>query len=157
MGRFDVSRASALIRAARADAALTQAELARRAGLRQPSLAQMESGARGVSPEMLERVLRAADFRPSLSLAEHASEISRLAAEHGLTNVRVFGSVLRGDDHFDSDIDLLVTADPRVDLFDIALFADRVQRLTGFHVDVVSDSGESRVARSAGSEAVALS
>lgn len=156
MGRFDVSRASELIRAARVDATLTQAELARRAGLRQPSLAQMESGARGVSVEMLERVLRAADYRPSLPLADHAAEIVRMAAEHGLSNVRVFGSVLRGDDHVDSDIDLLVTVDPQVDLFDIALFTERVRRLTGFDVDVVSDAETAAIARSAGAEAIAL-
>ena len=60
MSRFRSDDAPAVIRAARADAGLTQLELARRAGLRQPSLAQMESGTRPVSEQMLERVLRAA-------------------------------------------------------------------------------------------------
>lgn len=50
MTRFDPARASALIRAARADAGLTQRALAERVGLAQPSLAQMEAGTR--SPSM---------------------------------------------------------------------------------------------------------
>lgn len=83
MGRFDTARAGELIRRARADAGLTQAELAGRAGLRQPSLAQMESGTRSASEEMLERVLRAADYRPSLALAEHAAAITASAARRG--------------------------------------------------------------------------
>ena len=75
MSRFRSDDAPTLIRAARADAGLTQVELARRAGLRQPSLAQMESGARPVSEQMLERVLRAAGYRPSVPLSTHADDI----------------------------------------------------------------------------------
>lgn len=153
MARFDITRAADLIRAARIDAALTQAELAGRAGLRQPSLAQMESGRRSVSNEMLERVLRAADYRPSLPLAAHATEIRDAAVRHGLREVRVFGSVLRGEDAFDSDIDLLVTADDDTDLFDLALFSEDVRRLTGFPVDVVADGSALAAARA---EAVPL-
>ncbi|MBW3070329.1 MULTISPECIES: helix-turn-helix transcriptional regulator [unclassified Actinomyces] len=55
MRRFDTNAAPELIRAARRDVGLTQTQLAERAGLRQPSLAQMESGRRPVSDEMLER------------------------------------------------------------------------------------------------------
>lgn len=156
MARFDTARASTLIRAARVDAGLTQAELARRAGLRQPSLAQMEAGTRKVSGEMLERVLRAADYRPSLALAEHTGAIAAAAARRGLTNVRVFGSVVRGDDAYDSDIDLLVTPAPGADLFDLALFADDASQLTGFPIDVVADTSQSHVLRDAEREAVPL-
>jgi len=156
MGRFDIARAGELIRRARLDAGLTQAELARRARLRQPSLAQMESEKRNVSDEMLERVLRAAGYRPSLPLAEHAAAITAAATRRGLANVRVFGSAVRGEDEYDSDIDLLVTPGPGSDLFDIALFADDVRRLTGFPVDVVSDAGSSALTQAAAREAIAL-
>lgn len=54
MGRFQAQNPGELIREARLDAGLTQTQLARRAGLRQPSLAQMESGSRNVSEEMLD-------------------------------------------------------------------------------------------------------
>lgn len=155
MSRFALDRAAELVRRARFDAGLTQTELAERAGVRQPSLAQIEAGSRRVSDEMLERLLRAADYRPSLPLAEHAREITEAAARHGLSNVRVFGSTLRGEDGFDSDIDLLVSIAPGADLFDVALFSDEVRRLTGFPVDVVSDQGDA-AADLAQPEAVAL-
>lgn len=156
MGRFEFTRAGEVIRRARVDAGLTQTELARRAGLRQPSLAQMESGKRNVSGEMLERVLRAADYRPSLPLAEHADAITAAAARRGLTNVRVFGSTVRGEDGYDSDIDLLVTPGPGADLFDIALFTDEVRHLTGFPVDVIADTSRSPSLQDAAREALPL-
>ena len=156
MVRFMYEDVGELVRRARLDAGLTQAELAQRAALSQPSLAQMESGTRNPSPEMLERVLRAADYRPSLPLAEHADAINRAAAQRGLTNVRVFGSTARGEDGFDSDIDLLVTPHPESDLFDVALFADEVRRLTGFPADVVADTSDSEELRDAAGGAIPL-
>lgn len=44
-------------------------------------------------------------------LIEKRNDILRIAAEHGASNVRVFGSVARGDDTETSDIDLLVDQD----------------------------------------------
>lgn len=141
MARFQTQEPGELIRSARLDAGLTQAALARRAGLRQPSLAQMETGARNVSSDMLERVLRAADYRPSVALERSFASIRNLASEMGLRNVRVFGSVARGEDGFESDIDLLVTPDEGIDLFDLALFGEEVRRITGFRADVIVDNG----------------
>lgn len=156
MGRFETQRPGELIRRARHDAGLTQAELAKRAELQQPSLALIESGRRRVSGQMLERILRAADYRPSLSLEEHSQQVVELARRRGFSNVRVFGSVARGDDGFHSDIDLLVNARQSVDLFDIALFAHEVEQLTGFRVDVISDSAPTEFLAVADSEAVPL-
>ena len=154
MVRFTFEDTGERIRRARLDAGLTQAELADRAALSQPSLAQMESGRRHPSPEMLERVLRAADYRPSLPLSEHADAIAAAAARRGLTNVRVFGSTVRGEDGFDSDIDLLVTPSAGSDLMDIALFANDVRQLTGFPADVVADTRDSRGYRARGHPAM---
>jgi predicted nucleotidyltransferase len=156
MGRFVTTQPGELIRRARLDAGLTQSELALRAGISQPSLAQMEKGTRSASEEMLERVLRAADYRPSLPLADFAEQITALAAARGIERVRVFGSTVRGEDHFDSDIDLVVSPGPHVDLFDLALFADEVRALTGFPVDVVADTGDSEIATHAALEEVPL-
>ncbi|WP_231444735.1 helix-turn-helix domain-containing protein [Brevibacterium zhoupengii] len=141
MGRFHAENPSELIREARLDAGLTQAELARRAGLRQPSLAQMESGTRNVSEEMLDRVLEAADYRPSLALERNFNAVRKAASRRGLRNVRVFGSVARGEDNFNSDIDLLVTPDKGTTLFDLALFGEDVRTITGFTTDVIVDDG----------------
>ena len=109
-------------------------------GLSESVLTQVESGACAVSDELLEAVLRAAGYRPSLPLAMQADKILACAESHGLSNLRVFGSSVRGEDDFDSDIDLLVTPSTSTDLFDLALFVDDVERLTGFPADVVSDS-----------------
>jgi hypothetical protein len=156
MGRFSTTQPGELIRRARLDAGLTQSELARRAGVSQPSLAQIEGGTRAASDDMLERVLRAADYRPSLPLADFADQITALAAQRNIERVRVFGSTVRGEDHFDSDIDLIVSTTSGHDLFDLALFAEEVRALTGFPVDVVTDSSDSPQVREALREAVAL-
>lgn len=156
MARFSTTQPGRLIRRARLDAGLTQSELARRAGISQPSLAQMEKGTRTPSDEMLERVLRAADYRPSIPLADFADQISALAAKRGIERVRVFGSTVRGEDHFDSDIDLLVSARPHVDLLDLAMFAEEVRVMTGFPVDVVADTSDAPRVIDAAREAVAL-
>jgi uncharacterized protein len=41
----------------------------------------------------------------------HRDAIGAIAAKHGASNVRLFGSVIRGDEHPDSDIDLLIDRD----------------------------------------------
>lgn len=141
MGCFHSDNPGALIREARLDLGITQTELARRAGLSQSSLAQMESGKRNVSSDMLERVLKAADYRPNLALVHTFHLVREAAAKRGLRNVRVFGSVARGEDGYDSDIDLLVTPNEGVGMFDIANFSDEVRRITGFPADVIVDNG----------------
>jgi len=74
-----------------------------------------------------------------LLLREKRQEILRIAARHRARNVRVFGSIARGDARPDSDIDLLVEFAPESDLFDqIALKRD-VEELLQRKVDVVGD------------------
>lgn len=141
VGRFHSDNPGELIREARLDVGITQTELARRAGLSQSSLAQMESGKRNVSSDMLERVLKAADYRPNLALVHTFHLIRKAATKRGLRNVRVFGSVARGEDGYDSDIDLLVTPGEEVTMFDIANFGEEVRQITGFPADVIVDNG----------------
>jgi predicted nucleotidyltransferase len=139
-GRFDTSRAATLVRAARLDSGLSQAALAKTAGMSQPHNAAIETGVRGVSENILERLLHAADYRPSMAVEEHAGSIVSLGARHGLTDLRVFGSVASGADHFSSDIDLLARVAPGRSYLDIAMFQNAVENLTGFPVDVVADT-----------------
>ena len=141
MARFESDSPGDLIREARAAAGLTQAVLARRAGSRHPSIAQIASGTRTVSPEMLERILQAADYRPALALERVFRQVREIASELGLRNVRVFGSVARNEAGFDSDIDPLVTPHDAVALLDIAYFGERIREITGFPVDVIVDNG----------------
>ena len=145
---------SAVVRRAREDIGLSQDALARAAGLRPSDLTAIESGTRPVSPEQLSRILKAACLRPSLSLELLADQVRALSTEHGLHDVRVFGSTVRGTDHARSDIDLLVTADPAVDFLALAAFRGRAEELLGFPVDVIVDDFDNEVVRAIRQEAV---
>ena len=74
-------------------------------------------------------------------LKEKREEILRIAAHHGARNVRVFGSVVRGETHAQSDIDLLVEFEPDRSLLDHAALWLDLQDLLGCKVDVVSEGG----------------
>lgn len=73
-------------------------------------------------------------------LRAHREEILRLAEQHGAFNVRVFGSVARGDAGPESDIDLLVEWDyTRISAWGGVGFELALQELLGRKVDVVSE------------------
>lgn len=74
-------------------------------------------------------------------LKEKREEILRIAAKHGARNVRVFGSVARGEADEQSDLDLLVEFEPGRSLMDHAALWLELQELLGCKVDVVSDRG----------------
>ncbi len=77
-------------------------------------------------------------MRPSELLKLKRDEILALAAKAGARNVRVFGSVARGDDREESDLDLLVDWTPQTSLFDVGGLITGLQELPGKRVDVVS-------------------
>ena len=68
-------------------------------------------------------------------------EIKKLAANYGAHNVRLFGSVARGEAHSDSDIDVLVDLEPDRSLFDLGGLLMELQDLLGCKVDVVTEQG----------------
>ena len=69
---------------------------------------------------------------------EHREEILRIAAQHGATTVRVFGSVARGNAGPESDLDLLVDEVGEVGpWFPAELMAD-LEDLLGVRVDVLT-------------------
>ena len=71
-------------------------------------------------------------------LTTRRDEILRLAALHGARNVRVFGSVARGDARPDSDVDLLVEFEPGRGLLDLSKLLLDLQDLLNCKVDVVT-------------------
>jgi predicted nucleotidyltransferase len=135
MDRFDASRAAELIKAARLDAGMSQSRLAESAGIAQSNLAAIESGRRIASGDMVERLLRAADYRPTVALRLNRGRLLAEAPNYKVTGIRVYGSIVRGEDHFDSDIDLLVDAEP-ADYLTALGFSQAVERATGFPVDI---------------------
>jgi hypothetical protein len=78
---------------------------------------------------------------------EKRADILRIAAQHGARNVRLFGSVARGEARPDSDIDVLVEFEPGRTLLDrIGLMQD-LEDLLGCKVDVVTEKGLHRMIR----------
>lgn len=68
--------------------------------------------------------------------------IHRLAAEHGVRDVRVFGSVARGEEDEGSDLDLLIDLEkPIKDAFGFLSFQEEMEKLTGRRVDIVFENG----------------
>ncbi len=65
----------------------------------------------------------------------------RIAARHGAHNVRVFGSVVRGEARPDSDIDFLVDMDPGRTLLDMGGMLMELRETLGCEVDVVTERG----------------
>ena len=74
-------------------------------------------------------------------LGEKREEILRVAASHGARNVRVFGSVARGEADADSDLDLLVEMEQGRSLLDRASLELELRRLLARNVDVVNERG----------------
>lgn len=76
-------------------------------------------------------------------LRARREEILGFAAEHGARNVRVFGSVVRGESDASSDVDLLVEMEPGRSLIDLVGLWQDLEDMLGTHVDVLSDGGVS--------------
>jgi uncharacterized protein len=68
-------------------------------------------------------------------------EILETAMRNGAVNVRIFGSVARGDNRPDSDIDFLVNLEPGRSLMDLACLLRELNALLGHPVDVVTEAG----------------
>jgi len=77
-------------------------------------------------------------MRPSAVLDSNRQNIVEIAKRFRVDNLRVFGSVLHGADHDDSDLDLLVDAQPGVTLFDLGGLQDELETLLGVRVDVLT-------------------
>lgn len=145
-----------LIREARLNAGLSQMELARRAAVAQSVISAYESDRRGPGLAMLTKLVEAAghelviDVRPSPTLRRGLPD-SRLgrrlrrrrrsvieaASRRGASNVRVFGSVARGEDTEGSDVDLLVDLNDGVGLVAVSALTREIAEIIGVDVDVV--------------------
>ncbi len=76
------------------------------------------------------------DMKPSQIFKDRRSDILAIASRYPVQNVRVFGSVLAGNDRDNSDLDLLVDALPGATLFDLGGLQDELQSALGVQVDL---------------------
>lgn len=151
-----MSDAGRVLREARTAAGLTQAELAARAGITQSVVSAYEAGRREPALSTLARLVDATGATLRLSVepprplpatargqAIHRSRrrMREVAARHGATNLRLFGSTARGEDGPDSDIDLLVHLDRPLGLIGLARLQRELEEVLDAPVDLVPDDG----------------
>jgi hypothetical protein len=168
--------AGQLLRRARTAARLSQTDLARRAGVAQSVISAYETDSREPGLETLIRLVEATGHQLVLEivpapqrtlglpdtplgrrLRRHRRAIVEVARRRGAHNVRVFGSVARGQDDSDSDIDLLVDLDPDQSLVGLAGLRRELAELLGVDVDIVpANALKAKMRNEALAEAVPL-
>jgi uncharacterized protein len=151
------SSPGAVLRDARTRARLSQADVARRSGVAQSVISAYEAGRREPGVQTLARLVAATghqlvldvgptpgralglpDTRLGRRLRQRRVAIIAAAARQGAHDVRVFGSVARGEDTTSSDVDLLVELDEGVSLVDLAGLKRELSEVLGVDVDVVA-------------------
>lgn len=171
-----ITTAGSLVSEARRRARLSQNDLARRAGVAQSVISAYESDRRAPSVRTLARLVEATGHELKLELAgspasrlglpdsplgrrvrRHRRAILDVAARRGARNVRVFGSVARGEDSPGSDVDLLVDLDDDVGLVRLAALRRELSELLSTAVDVVPEASlKERIRVEVLGEAIAL-
>ena len=147
--------AAGLLRQARQRAGISQVELAARAGVTQSVISAYESGHRQPSVPTLAALIDATGFELTMAVRRQPRRLKMLsgpvgqrvrrrrhdlvaaAAAHGVSGLRVFGSVARGQDRPDSDVDLLAELPPGMSLFGLARLQAELEDIVGSRVDLV--------------------
>ena len=137
---------------------MSQAELAFRAGVVQSVISAYEAGRRQPSLPTLAKLIDATGCDLMVDIQRQPPQLSRLsgpvgrqvrrkrrdlvaaAAAYDVTNLRVFGSVARGEDRPDSDVDLLVDLPPDIGLIGLGLVQAELEAILGTKVDLVPAS-----------------
>jgi len=165
-----------LLKRARLQTRLSQTELARRAHVAQSVISAYESDRREPALSTLTKLVAATGHRlvvgleldetvrPGLPdtplgrrLRRHRSAVLQTAQRHGATNLRVFGSVARGEDTSESDIDLMVDLAPGTGLVALGALQRDLSAVLHVPVDVVpADSLRPRVKSEADAQSIPL-
>lgn len=168
--------AGALLREARSRVGLSQSDLARRAGVPQSVVSDYEAGKRQPALPTLARLVAGTGHELRLGLERtdphvrglpdtalgrrlrrHRRALLSAVAAAGGSNLRVFGSVARGQDTSDSDVDLLIDLPPDTGLFALLALEEQLERILRVPVDLATEPGlEPRVRARARAEAIAL-
>lgn len=158
--KTEQSEAASVLREARLRAHLSQTELARRAGVAQSVISAYESGRREPALSTLTRLVQASGHNIKLELEFNGdgirclpdtvigrrlrrkrSALLAVAARHGAINLRIFGSVARGDDHSKSDVDIVADLPSRIGLLELGVFERELSDIVGAKVDLVPADG----------------
>jgi predicted nucleotidyltransferase len=83
-------------------------------------------------------------MRPSLALKIHQKEVLDILGASCAINPRVFGSVARGEDSENSDLDLLIDTKPKTTLFDLIGLQLKLEEVLRVKVDLVTEGGLAR-------------
>lgn len=165
-----------LLRKARESAGLSQSELARRAGVAQSVVSAYESGKRQPALPTLSRLIAATGHQMTINVErsdpgvrglpdtplgrrvrKHRQALLGAVAKAGGSNLRVFGSVARGEDGPDSDVDLLVDLPEGTGLFALQALEGELRRILNRDVDLAPTSSlKARVRAEAEADAIAL-
>lgn len=151
---------SQILKTARERSCLSQTDVARRAGVAQSVISAYESGHREPGMTVLTKLIEATghklvlDLQPvpgaprglpdtplGSRLRRKRRAIIETAGRHGARNIRIFGSVARGQDGPNSDIDFLVDLDKGVGLATLAGLERELSELLARRVDVVPAEG----------------
>ncbi len=154
---------------------MSQVELAARAGVTQSVVSAYESGHRQPSLPTLAALVEAAGHELVTDVRRQPRRLSMLsgpvgrrvrrrrhdlvaaAAAHGVSGLRVFGSVARGQDRPGSDVDLLVEVPAGMSLFGLARLQAELEGIVGARVDLVPAADlKPEVRERAGRDLVAL-
>lgn len=165
-----------LLGEARSRAGLSQSELARRAGVAQSVISEYEAGKRQPALPTLSKLIAATGHQLTMGLERTDSDVrglpntalGRRLRQHrralldavvaaGGRNLRVFGSVARGEDGPSSDVDLLVDLPEGVGLFALLELEGTLERILKVKVDLAPESSlKPRVRAEALADAITL-
>ena len=134
---------------------MSQAELAVRAGIAQSVISAYEAGRRQPALPTLARLIDATGYDLVVDIQWQPPQLTRLsgpvgqlvrrkrrelvaaAAAHDVRNLRVFGSVARGEDRAGSDVDLLADLPPGMGLLGLGRVQAELEAILGSRVDLV--------------------
>lgn len=168
--------AGVLLREARRRAGLSQSDVARRAGVPQSVVSEYEAGKRQPAVPTLARLVAATGHELTIGLErtdpsvrglpdtplgrrlrQHRKALLDAVSKAGGSNLRVFGSVARGEERPESDVDLLVDLPEDTSLFEVLALEGTLERILKVNVDLAPvGSLKSRVRAEALADAVAL-
>jgi predicted nucleotidyltransferase/DNA-binding XRE family transcriptional regulator len=168
--------AGALLREARVRVGLSQSELARRASVPQSVISEYEAGKRQPAVPTLARLVAATGHELTLGLErtdqsvrglpdtplgrrlrQHRKALLEAVGLAGGSNVRVFGSVARGEDGPNSDVDLLIDLPDDTSLFTVLALEGTLERILNVKVDLAPVASlKPRVRTEALTDAIAL-